>query len=432
MKSIEDIYNIFLNNPKVFTDSRQAANGGIFFALKGDNFDGNDFALKAVADGADYAVVDRKELDGGDRIIYVENVLAVLQKLANYHRRQLKTPILAITGTNGKTTTKELIASVLRTKYNIIATQGNLNNHIGVPLTLLTLTKEHELGVVEMGANHPGEIEFLCSIAEPDLGIITNVGKAHIEGFGSFEGVKKTKGELYNYLSSNGKGIFINADNEHLMGMAPASVEKYTYSATSENTQLKGEVANADLLLVCRVLFPKGWLYLKTNLTGAYNLENILAAARIGLYFNIDPLLIQRGIETYTPSNSRSQLLRKGENTILMDCYNANPSSMEVSLKNFMQIENEGKVFILGDMLELGSVSVEEHQKIVDLLSGAEGCEVFLVGDNFMQTISPSYFFKCLNVDELKLEIENRNWKNRFILIKGSRGIKLEKVIESI
>jgi len=432
MKSIEDIYNIFLNNPKVFTDSRQAATGGIFFALKGDNFDGNDFALKAVADGADYAVVDRKELDGGDRIIYVEDVLTALQKLANYHRRQLKTPILAITGTNGKTTTKELIASVLRTKYNIIATQGNLNNHIGVPLTLLTLTKEHELGVIEMGANHPGEIEFLCSIAEPDLGIITNVGKAHIEGFGSFEGVKKTKGELYNYLSSIGKGIFINADNEHLMGMAPASVEKYTYSATSENTQLKGEVANVDLLLVCRVLFPKGWLYLKTNLTGAYNLENILAAVRIGLYFNIDPLLIQKGIETYTPSNSRSQLIRKGENTILMDCYNANPSSMEASLKNFMQIEKEGKVFILGDMLELGSVSVEEHQKIVDLLSGSEGCEVFLVGDNFMQTISPSYFFKCLNVDELKLEIENRNWKNRFILIKGSRGIKLEKVIESI
>jgi UDP-N-acetylmuramoyl-tripeptide--D-alanyl-D-alanine ligase len=432
MKSIEEIYSLFLNTPKVFTDSRQAANGGIFFALKGDNFDGNDFAVKTIADGADYAVVDRKELDRSEKIIYVENVLSTLQKLANYHRRQLKTPILAITGTNGKTTTKELIASVLQTKYNIIATQGNLNNHIGVPLTLLTLTKKHEIGVIEMGANHPGEIEFLCSIAEPDLGIITNVGKAHIEGFGSFEGVKKTKGELYTYLASNGKGIFINADNEHLMGMAPVSVEKYTYGINSESVQLKGEVANADLLLVCRALFPKGWLYLKTNLTGAYNLENILAAARIGLYFNIDPLLIQKGIETYAPSNSRSQLLRKGENTILMDCYNANPSSMEVSLKNFMQIEKEGKVFILGDMLELGSVSIEEHQKIVDVLSGAEDSEVFLVGDNFMQTISPSRFFKCLNVDQLRLEIENKNWKNRFLLIKGSRGIKLEKIIESI
>lgn len=432
MKSIEDIYSIYLKFPKVFTDSRQAVNGGIFFALKGDNFDGNDFAEKAIAEGANYAVVDKKELDGKDKIIYVEDVLLALQKLANHHRRQLKTPILAITGTNGKTTTKELIASVLRTKYNIQATQGNLNNHIGVPLTLLSLSKEHEIGIVEMGANHPGEIEFLCLIAEPDLGIITNVGKAHIEGFGSFDGVKKTKGELYQFIAKKGKGIFINADNEHLMGMAPASVEKYTYSVTSENAQLRGEVANADLLLVCRVLFDKGWLYLKTNLSGAYNLENVLAAARIGLYFNIDPLLIQKGIETYTPSNNRSQLIRKGENTILMDCYNANPSSMEASLWNFMKIEKTGKVFILGDMLELGNVSDEEHQKIVDLLSCFKNAEVFLVGENFSKTNCPSEFRKFKSVDELKPEVEKNHWENRFILIKGSRGIKLEKVIESI
>jgi len=432
MKSIEEIYSLFLKNPKVFTDSRQATNGGIFFALKGDNFDGNNFAEKAIADGANFAVVDKKELDGKDRIIYVEDVLSALQKLANYHRQQLKTPILAITGTNGKTTTKELIASVLRTKYNILATQGNLNNHIGVPLTLLSLSKEHEIGIIEMGANHPGEIEFLCSIAEPDLGIITNVGKAHIEGFGSFEGVKKTKGELYQFIAKKGKGIFINADNEHLLSIAPSTVERYTYGINSEKAQLNGEVANADLLLVCRVLFEKGWLYLKTNLSGAYNLENVLAAARIGLYFGIDPLLIQKGIETYAPSNNRSQLISKGENTILLDCYNANPSSMEASLKNFMQIEKPGKVFILGDMLELGNVSDEEHQKIVDLLSEFKNAEVFLVGENFFRTNSPSEFQKFKNSDELKLEIENNHWEKRFILIKGSRGIKLEKVIESI
>jgi UDP-N-acetylmuramoyl-tripeptide--D-alanyl-D-alanine ligase len=430
MFAIENLYQLYLNHPRIFTDSRKANEGGIFFALKGENFDGNDFVEKAIAEGADYAVADRMELAGKDKIIIVDDVLKTLQCLANYHRKQLKIPILAITGTNGKTTTKELITHVLGQKYKVLATSGNLNNHIGVPLTLLSITSEHEIAVIEMGANHLGEIEFLCSIAEPDFGLITNVGRAHLEGFGSFEGVKRTKGELYNFIAKAGKGIFINIGNEHLMSMAPEFVPKFSYSTYKQTAQLLGEPVNSDLLLVCRVLFPKGWLYLKTNLTGVYNLENVLAACRIGLHFGVDPLLIQKGIESYVPSNNRSQVLQISDSKIIADCYNANPSSMEASVRNFMQLDKPNKTMILGDMLELGNDAKVEHQKIADLVANSGITEVFLVGSNFQQVSTPAGSHKYLNVGEFISATDKGKFKNRFILIKGSRGIRLEKILE--
>lgn len=428
--SIEEIYSIFLNSKRIFTDSRQASEGGIFFALKGDNFNGNDFAVNAIKEGADYAIVDDINLSGKEKCIVVDDVLTTLQKLANHHRRILKTPILAITGTNGKTTTKELTAAVLNKKFNVLATKGNLNNHIGVPVTLLSLKPEHEIGIIEMGANHPGEIDFLCTIAEPDFGLITNVGKAHLEGFGSFEGVKKTKAELYNFISKSGKGIFINSANEFLNGMINSGVEKFSYAPGSSDAQLIGDVANDDLLLTCRILFLKGWLYLKTNITGSYNLENILAAARVGTYFGVDPLMIKDAIESYRPSNSRSQIMKKGSSTLIVDCYNANPSSMALSLENFLKNNNKHKTVILGEMLELGESSVAEHQKIVDMIV-EQGIEhVFLIGNNFTKVNCPEYFQKYDNVDLLKSKLTPEELKDRIILVKGSRGNKLEKVLD--
>lgn len=429
MSSTEEIYALYKKYPFVFTDSRLAAGGGLFFALKGDTFDGNDFAVQAIADGANYAIVDRPNLSSEAKCIFVPDVLMALQQLANYYRRHLAIPVLAITGTNGKTTTKELIASVLSQKFNVLATKGNLNNHIGVPLTLLSIKPEHEIAVIEMGANHPGEIDFLCGIVEPDYGIITNVGKAHLEGFGSFDGVKQTKSELYRFVAKNGKGIFINIDNEHLVPLAKENNVQYTYASNNSTAQLKGELAGDDVYVVARVLFEKGWLYLRSKLTGAYNLENILAAARIGLFFGLDPLQIQKGVETYEPANNRSQILKKGSNTILLDCYNANPSSMEVSVKNFLQIKRNGKIMVLGDMLELGSYAEEEHQKVVDLIDPSIIEKVILVGRNFQSTISPISFLKFENVDQLKEDIDFAEFNNKFVLVKGSRGIKLEKIL---
>jgi len=430
--NIEKLYSLYKESPIAFTDSRQASNGGLFFALKGDRFDANDFALKAIADGASYAVVDNPELKNCKNCLFVDDVLTTLQQLANHHRKQLTIPVLGITGTNGKTTTKELIASVLSQKFNVLATKGNLNNHIGVPLTLLSINQNHEFAIIEMGANHPGEIEFLCNIAEPDYGLITNVGKAHLEGFGSFDGVKKTKGELYQFILKQGKGIFINSANPNLAEMAINNPTKFTYSTEMDKADLKGEVANTDIHLVAKVLFPKGWLYLKSNLTGNYNLENILAAARIGVQFGVDPLLIQKGIEGYVPSNNRSQITKKGSNTLLVDCYNANPSSMEVSIKNFIQQRKEAKIAILGDMLELGDSSIEEHQKVVDLLSSSNLEKIILVGQNFMLTKTPEEILKFVKTDDLQNFFSTNKFENKFFLIKGSRGIQLEKVIDMI
>ena len=430
MISIEEIYQKYLTCPNVFTDSRLASKGGMFFALKGEKFDGNDFALQAIADGADYAVVDRTELANHKNCLLVEDTLLILQKLANYHRRKLSVPFLAITGTNGKTTTKELIANVLSQKYKVLATQGNLNNHIGVPLTILSVKSYHEIAIIEMGANHSGEIDFLCKIAEPDYGIITNVGKAHLEGFGSFEGVKQTKSELYRFIAEHGKGIFINIGNEHLVPLAKDNHVQYTYAVANDKAQLYGFKEGNGIFLVAKVWFDKGWLYFRSKLTGEYNLENILAAARIGSFFGLDPLLIQKGIEAYEPANNRSQILNKGTNTILLDCYNANPSSMEVSIKNFEQIKENGKIVILGDMLELGEVSASEHQKIIEAINPELYEQVFLVGNQFMQSKIPDGFIKVPQVTDLEVHLRKASFNNKFILVKGSRGIRLEKVLD--
>ena len=425
---ISTLYTIFQNHPTVTTDSRNIPASSIFFALKGDNFNGNTFAGEALSKGAAYAIIDEAEFATEERMILVDNVLICMQQLAQYHRKKLKLPILAITGTNGKTTTKELITAVLSQKYKVDSTKGNLNNHIGVPLTLLSMTTETEFGIVEMGANHPGEIKTLCDIANPDYGIITNIGKAHLEGFGSFEGVIATKSELYDFIRNNEGKCFLNADNPLLVRQAKG-IEQISYG-TSTNYFMAGEPASAENYLTVKALFPRGWLYLKSKLVGNYNFENLLAAACIGKYFDVDPLLIQKAIAEYTPSNNRSQLIQKTKNTIIMDAYNANPTSMMAALTNFAAIRHENKCLILGDMLELGASSDEEHQQIVDFIEEQSFSDVFLVGPKFMNTSGQTQKKKFDQVELLSNYLKTHPIENKLILIKGSRGIHLEKILE--
>lgn len=425
---IKDLYGLFQKHPVISTDSRNIPAGCIFFALKGQNFDGNKFAAESLEKGAAYAVVDDPGTAKEPRFILVKSVLESLQNLANYHRRQLNIPVLAITGTNGKTTTKELLSAVLRKKYIVTSTQGNLNNHIGVPITLLNMTAQTELAVIEMGANHPGEIAALCQIAEPNYGIITNIGKAHLEGFGSFEGVVRTKSELYDFLKQNHGKCFINIDNELLVKQADG-LEKLTYG-TSAEAQLQGFPENGSWYLTIRILFPKGWLYLRSKLIGSYNFENILAAARIGIHFDIEPTDIQKAVENYQSGNSRSQLIQKGTNHIIMDAYNANPTSMTAALINFAGINHPKKTIILGDMLELGSHAAEEHQKIADLIQHERFNTVYLVGSYFSATDASSAAQK-FETTELLADYLDRQAPSadNLILVKGSRGIRLEKII---
>ncbi len=425
---ISNLYSIFQTHPTVTTDSRNIPANSLFFALKGENFNGNAFAAEALAKGAAFAIIDEPAFSSDDRMILVDNVLLCLQQLANYHRNNLGLPILAITGTNGKTTTKELITAVLSRKFRVDSTKGNLNNHIGVPLTLLSMTKDTEFGVVEMGANHPGEIKALCEIANPDFGIITNIGKAHLEGFGSFEGVIRTKSEMYDFIRNKGGKCFLNADNPILVKQAEG-IEQISYG-TSTSYFMPGEIASTGNYLVSKALFPKGWLYLKSKLVGNYNFENLLAAACIGKYFEVDPLLIQDAIAEYTPSNNRSQLIQKEKNTIIMDAYNANPTSMMAALSNFASINHDGKCIILGDMLELGDSSAEEHQKIADFIEGQNFSEVFLVGPQFKNTVSINEKKKFDQVELLSNYLKTQPIENKLILIKGSRGIHLEKILE--
>ena len=422
------LYQLFRQYPIVTTDSRNIPANSIFFALKGENFNGNKYAGEALLKGAAFAIIDEPEFAVDDRMILVDDVLISIQKLARFHRDELKIPILAITGTNGKTTTKELIATVLTKKFRIKSTQGNLNNHIGVPLTILSMTPETEIGIVEMGANHIGEIKFLCEIANPDFGMVTNMGKAHLEGFGSFEGVIQTKSEMYGFLRQKGGNCFINADNPLLIKQAK-DLEQITYGK-SDGCFLTGELATTGYSLVVKALFPKGWLYLKSKLIGDYNFENLLAAACIGKYFEVDPLLIQKALEEYTPSNNRSQLIRKEKNTIIMDAYNANPTSMMMALTNFANIQNDEKCVILGDMLELGEVSDEEHQKVVDFIESQNFAEVCLVGPQFKKTVTGDKKKKFDNAELLSNYLKTQPIENKLILIKGSRGIHLEKILE--
>lgn len=427
----EQLYQRFLEHPSVSTDSRNIQPDSLFFALKGPNFDGNQYAADALGKGAAWSVVDDPSLPDNEKFIVVENVLQTLQQLASFHRKQLGIPVLGITGSNGKTTTKELIVAVLQQKYQVTSTQGNLNNHIGVPLTLLKMNANTEIAVVEMGANHPGEIAELCQIADPDLGIITNIGKAHLEGFGSFEGVIRTKSELYNHLRKKKGACFINIDNELLMKQAEG-LEQLSYGSSAQ-AQLRGELQASAYYLTVKALFPKGWLYLKSKLIGAYNFENLLAAARIGLHFEVDPLKIQKAIEQYMPTNNRSQLITKGSNKIILDAYNANPTSMLAALKNLKAINQTNKMVILGDMLELGPDSSAEHQKIADYLNQQDFETILLVGKEFSAVRTGTKTKKFDNAELLSDYLrQQKPMENKLILIKGSRGIKLERVLDQL
>jgi UDP-N-acetylmuramoyl-tripeptide--D-alanyl-D-alanine ligase len=429
------LYSIFQQHPFICTDSRVCTQGALFFALKGDNFNANAFAFKALENGCAYAIIDEPEYATDERFIVVDNVLDSLQQLAKFHRKQLNTTILGITGTNGKTTTKELIASVLGVKYNILYTKGNLNNHIGVPLTLLQLKPEHEIAIIEMGANHPGEIKTLVEIACPDYGIITNVGKAHLEGFGSFEGVMNTKAELYDFIAANGKLIFINSENELLKKMAEKSGlnnsgDRIEYCLTENDStaSVTGKITNGSPFLNMQCSTEKGTVFdANTKLIGIYNAENILAAASIGNFFGLTNTEIKKGLEDYQPTNNRSQFIETLENKLVVDTYNANPTSMKAAIQNFALINAENKTLILGDMLELGNYSPVEHQSIVDLIKEMKFESVYLVGKEFKQTENNFKSFEALTeaINFLNLH----PIKNNYILIKGSRGIQLEKVI---
>lgn len=426
--SIEGLYNLFLQHPVICCDTRNIIPGSIFFALRGTNFNANEFAKEALRKGCTYAVIDEEKYYA-EGCILVNNVLKFLQKLANHHRKQFTIPVIGITGTNGKTTTKELTASVLSKKYNTLFTKGNLNNHLGVPLTLLNLTREHGIAVIEMGANHIGEIEQLCLIAEPDFGIITNIGKAHLEGFGSYEGVIKAKSELYKYIREKEGQLFVNADDDLLMELS-AGLKRITYGTTI-TSNFKGIWDTDSFLAKGKIITDGKLLEVSSSLAGTYNFYNMLAAACIGEYFEVTPEQIKEAVEGYVPSNNRSQIVKKGNNTIWVDAYNANPSSMKNAIENFTGIHSSGKILILGDMFELGDESLTEHQAIADLIEKYNNWSgVYLIGKEFKQVKSSANLFTTID-DFIKWFTEHPI-ENSTILLKGSRGIQMEKVLEKM
>jgi len=428
---ISDLHALFLEQRSMSTDSRNIAENCIYFSLKGDNFNGNEFANEALEKGASYVVVDEKINKNFPNHHYIEvnDVLTVLQELATYHRDYLGIPIIALTGSNGKTTTKELINCVLKTKYNIIATIGNLNNHIGVPLTLLSMTDETEIGIVEMGANHKKEIQFLCEIAKPNFGYITNFGKAHLEGFGGIEGVIIGKSEMYDYLIKNNGFVFFNEDDD----IQNQKIKNYKYSLSFTSKDSQGvQLTLKESKPYVSVNYKD--VNIKSNLIGSYNFTNICAAVCIGIHFNVDAASIKNAIENYTPNNNRSQIIKSKGLHIILDAYNANPTSMNAALDNFNQLENDYKVIILGDMFELGSKASKEHQKIVDKTLNLNVDEIFLVGENFYQTNSESNrITKFKKFQELEDVIKQTAIKSdSCILIKGSRGMALERLLKSL
>ncbi len=425
--TIQQLYDIYLHHPVITTDSRHCPAGSLFFALKGDRFDGNRYAATALEQGCAYAVVDDAGIvpAGDERYLRCDDVLATMQQLARHHRRQLATPIIGITGTNGKTTTKELVAAVLARKYRTLYTEGNLNNHIGVPRTLLRLSKEHDMAVVEMGANHPGEIHTLVDIAEPDYGIITNVGLAHIEGFGSLEGVIRTKGELYDFLRNRpGSKIFLHQDNPRLTAIA-AGIDAVRYG-TDDNSHLdiagRNDGCNPYLSFSWRTA-EGPWHHVDTQLIGDYNIANLLAAVAVGCEFGIPADDICAALEAYKPTNNRSQLLRTADNTLIVDTYNANLTSMTAALDNFHRLTGDHKWVILGDMKELGDASAEAHQQIVDRLGAMAPEQVWLVGSEFAKTRHSFRTFD--NVDDVKVALQQQPPKGKLILVKGSNSMRL-------
>ena len=429
MINIETLYRCFEQSSGVTTDTRQCKEGMMFFALRGENFDGNAYASKALELGCSYVVIDNPHYDvaGDERVLLVSDVLITLQQLARYHRRQLGTPIVGITGTNGKTTTKELVATVLAKKYAILYTQGNLNNHIGVPLTLLNLTREHEMAIVEMGANHPGDIKELVEIAEPDYGLITNVGLAHLQGFGSLEGVIRTKGELYDYLrGTEKKTIFLNVGNVYLSNIA-SGLEKVTYGQNTE-AEVYGEIVACDPYLRFQwKLRDGGWHEVATRLIGSYNIDNALCAAAVGCYFGVGAEEISAALAGYVPQNNRSQLTKTERNTLIVDAYNANPTSMRAALDNFARMAVPRKMAILGDMKELGDATADAHQEVVDRLASCGFDEVWLVGEAFAKTEHTQRAFA--DVEEVKVALQEDAPKGYCILIKGSNSMKLASLV---
>jgi UDP-N-acetylmuramoyl-tripeptide--D-alanyl-D-alanine ligase len=429
LPSISFLYELYKKHPQVQTDTRKLKLGDLYFALKGPNFNGNIFALAALENGASYAIVDEaiafsQAVD--DRILQVEDVLSTLQSLAKLHRQQFDIPFIGITGSNGKTTTKELVYAVLASHFKTYTTQGNLNNHIGVPLTLLSIHSDAQMAVIEMGANHLNEIASYCDYAMPNFGLITNCGKAHLEGFGSEEGVKKGKGELYDYLRNNKGTAFVMSDYDYLQKMSVGIHPVMTYGINSGMLQATANTVNGFL----QVQFNTGFDIesIQTQLVGEYNLPNILAAVSIGIYFKVPAEKIKSAIENYAPTNSRSQLIKWKENDVILDAYNANPSSMKLAIENFAKLNATHKIVCIGGMKELGSTSIAEHQQLITLLEQTNWEQVLLVGGDF-ENCKHNYLFFPTALDA-KAWLQKQSYTHRSILIKGSRGIQMEKVLE--
>ncbi len=433
--TVKEIYSIFQKCTGVTTDSRKCGPGLMFFALKGERFDGNEFVRGALEQGCPYAVMDNAGLyDAQDsRMILVDNVLSTLQQVAALHRRTLGTPVIGITGTNGKTTTKELTNAVMSTTYNVLCTQGNLNNSIGVPLTVLGLKPEHEYAIVEMGASHPGDIKELVEVSQPDFGLITNVGKAHLLGFGSFEGVKRTKGELFDWLREHDGTAFVNRDNEHLQQMCKGLPLIEYGKPGHDGLLVEGEVLECNPFVKFRWRSGKGeWHTVQTSLIGAYNVDNALAAITIGLKFGVKEQDASEAVADYKPQNNRSQLTETGRNSLVVDAYNANPTSMAAALENFSMIKAQDKMLILGDMRELGEASDAEHRKIVEEIAKYGFTQVWLVGSEFAKAADGSGFRLFADVDEVNKALESEKIAGKTILIKGSNSIGLTKTITNL
>jgi len=429
----ESLYAYYRKHPTISTDTRNILPNSLFFALKGERFNGNQFAKQALENGASYAIVDEPQAGNDERYLYVADALTALQGLARYHRTQLQIPVIGITGTNGKTTTKELIQAVLAQRFSTYATKGNLNNHIGVPLTILSIPAQTEIAIIEMGANHVGEIAFLCDIAQPTHGLITNVGKAHLEGFGSFEGVKKAKGELYDYLATHKGTLFLQNDNETLRKMvAKRPVQQLvTYGFSPENA-VSGELTVANPLLQIQWTAATGGSYvINTRLTGAYNTENILAAVCVGHYFGVPPDRIGKGISGYIPTNNRSQLTKTDENTVICDYYNANASSMAAALDNLRTLEADRKAIVLGDMFELGEEAYEEHRKVVQAALSLRATRTLFVGKAFcLHRQTGAEFYET--TEAAKEALVRQPIRNAWVLLKASRGMAFEKLVEAL
>ncbi len=423
--NIEQLYHIYLQHPSVQTDTRKLKKGDIFFALKGDNFNGNLFAQQALDTGASFAVIDEAPAEPNDRMILVPDVLTALQQLAKHHRMQFNIPFLAITGSNGKTTTKELVHAVLSTTYITYTTEGNLNNHIGVPLTLLRVGRDAEMAVIEMGANHLREIAGYCEYAMPTHGIITNSGKAHLEGFGGIEGVRKGKGELFDWLRAHNGIAFIMADYDYLHDMSKGIHTIFSYG--TKNADVSGIAEKSEPFLSVRATKGAATGLLHTQLVGEYNLPNVLAALATGTYFGVKGEKIKEAIERYTPSNSRSQLIEQDSNKIVLDAYNANPSSMKAAIENFAKLDAPAKVLMLGGMAELGKDSLHEHQAIIDLVGQYKWAQVVLVGGDFLRITHPYTRFE--NASQAGEWLRQQSFRNTALLIKGSRSMQMEKVL---